>query len=138
MGPKAAPGLESEYKPRLPAGRRPGASSSLLIKRSGVRIPLRAPARIGTEYVRGRRVDLDCLWSSTVVRPKGCQKGCQIEEWAAGTARLETGNTGLEMVGRYIRRSRLFDENAEDYRGCDAPAASLDRVGFRLLDDRGC
>jgi hypothetical protein len=41
MGPEAAPGLESEYNPKLSAGRLPGTSSSLLIKRSGVRIPLR-------------------------------------------------------------------------------------------------
>jgi hypothetical protein len=44
MGPNPPPRLESEYKPRLPAGRLPGATCSLLIKRSGVRIPLRAPA----------------------------------------------------------------------------------------------
>jgi len=42
MGPRAAPGLESEYKRRLHASRPSGASCSLLIKRSGVRIPLRA------------------------------------------------------------------------------------------------
>src|ERR1035437_8294402 len=77
MGPKAAPGLESEYKTRLPAGRLRGASSSLLIKRSGVRIPLRAPAEADTEYDPGRRVAVCCPWSSTVVRPKGCQKGGQ-------------------------------------------------------------
>jgi len=53
--PKAAPGLESEYKPRLPAGRLPGASCSLLIKRSGVRIPLRAPSPPSAEYETGRR-----------------------------------------------------------------------------------
>jgi hypothetical protein len=70
MGPKAAPGLESEYKPKLPAGRLPGASNSLLIKRSGVRIPLRAPAESDTEYDPGRRVALVCPGSSTVVRPK--------------------------------------------------------------------
>jgi len=39
MGPKATPRLESEYNPKFSAGRLPGTSSSLLIKRSGVRIP---------------------------------------------------------------------------------------------------
>ena len=43
MGPKAAPGLESEYKPRLPAGSPPGARSSLLIKRSWLRRTVASP-----------------------------------------------------------------------------------------------
>src|ERR1035437_10307506 len=50
MGPETAPGLESEYRPRLRAGRLPSVSRSPLIKRSGVRTPLRAPAESDAEY----------------------------------------------------------------------------------------
>ena len=63
MGPKAALGLESEYNPRLPAGRLPGGSCSLLIKRWGVRIPPRAE---GGQYpIRiSRRPGVDVMETS--------------------------------------------------------------------------
>src|ERR1035437_6378422 len=43
-----------------------------------------------TEYDPGRRVALVCLWSSTVVRRKGCQKRCQI----SATSGLNRGQPG--------------------------------------------
>jgi hypothetical protein len=64
MGPKAAPGVESEYKPRLPAGRLPGVSCSLLIDSPGSEIrtgPKGADVYLIFRFVRLTKSPADTL-----------------------------------------------------------------------------